>query len=262
MKKHNSVILFAEWKRPLRVLSLEQKGRILDALLDFPDGIRPEFEDPMLGMAWNFMQGGLEENARKWEETREKRSEAGKRGNEKRWHSDNASRKNRKCDPYDDPIANIAVSGSDFASASISASDSGSGSGLGSASGLSPDGDAEKPAAAAPAPTGSTRFVPPELEAVQAYFAGKGGTAEQAQRFRDYYESNGWRVGRNPMKSWQAAASCWIARDKAQPKAAPPRGKAFLNSRPPEEAAAAGNFLADAAHRRPLTRKKEAAICP
>ncbi len=27
--------------------------------------------------------------------------------------------------------------------------------------------------------------------------------------FFDYYESNGWRVGRNPMKSWKAAAHRW-----------------------------------------------------
>ncbi len=27
--------------------------------------------------------------------------------------------------------------------------------------------------------------------------------------FFDYYESNGWRVGRNPMKSWKAAAQRW-----------------------------------------------------
>ncbi len=27
--------------------------------------------------------------------------------------------------------------------------------------------------------------------------------------FYDYYESNGWRVGRNPMKSWKAAAQRW-----------------------------------------------------
>lgn len=258
MKKHNSVILFAEWKRPLRALDLEQKGRILDALLDFPEGIRPDFEDPMLAMAWNFMQGGLEENARKWDEVRARRAEAGKRGNEKRWHGDNANGKNRKCDPCDEEIANVAVS--------VSASDTGSGSDTGSASDTGSDtdsgsGSAEETEAAAASrpPTGPARFVPPELEAVQAYFAGKGGTAEQAQRFRDYYESNGWLVGRNPMKSWQAAASCWIARDKAQPTAAPPRGRAFLNSRPPEEAAKAGNFLSDAAHRRPLTRKKDGA---
>ena len=25
----------------------------------------------------------------------------------------------------------------------------------------------------------------------------------------DYYESNGWKVGRNPMKSWQATCRTW-----------------------------------------------------
>lgn len=27
-----------------------------------------------------------------------------------------------------------------------------------------------------------------------------------------YYESNGWRVGKNPMKDWRAAARNWNAR--------------------------------------------------
>lgn len=113
--KHKSVILYAEWKKPLQNLSLEQKGRILDALLDFPDGIIPTFDDPVLQIAWSFMEGGLQENARKWEATRKKRSDAGKKGNESRWHSsevDSACRKNRICDTCDDSIANIAVSGS------------------------------------------------------------------------------------------------------------------------------------------------------
>ena len=69
-KKHRSVILFGEWQRPLGALSLEQKGMLLDALLAYPEGKRPDFTDPMLRMAWTFMEGGLDENARKWEETR------------------------------------------------------------------------------------------------------------------------------------------------------------------------------------------------
>lgn len=118
--KHKSVILYAEWKKPLQNLSLEQKGRILDALLDFPDGIIPTFDDPVLQIAWSFMEGGLQENARKWEATRKKRSDAGKKGNESRWHScevDSTCRKNRICDTCDDSIANIAVSVSGSVSA-------------------------------------------------------------------------------------------------------------------------------------------------
>ena len=32
----------------------------------------------------------------------------------------------------------------------------------------------------------------------------------EAQKFFNYYESNGWKVGKNPMKNWKAAANNWI----------------------------------------------------
>jgi hypothetical protein len=32
---------------------------------------------------------------------------------------------------------------------------------------------------------------------------------DQVKRFYDYYESNGWKVGKNPMKNWAAALSNW-----------------------------------------------------
>lgn len=116
----------------------------------------------------------------------------------------------------------------------------------------------ERDACASPSPRKSARFHPPEIEEVRAYFAEKGGSDAQAQRFMDFYTSNGWKVGRNQMKSWKAAASGWIARDREkQSPANLPRNKAQLASRPPEEAAKAGNFLADAAKRRPLKKKEE-----
>lgn len=113
-------------------------------------------------------------------------------------------------------------------------------------------------ASASPSTRASKRFSPPGLEEIEAYFAEKGGTAAQAERFRDFYESNGWKVGKNPMKSWKAAASGWMSRDKeSTQKASAPRSKPFMASRPPEEAAAHPNdFLKNAAARRPLSRKK------
>jgi hypothetical protein len=39
----------------------------------------------------------------------------------------------------------------------------------------------------------------------------------QAKRFFDYYESVGWFVGKNKMKSWRHAVSGWIARTKIEP---------------------------------------------
>ena len=34
-----------------------------------------------------------------------------------------------------------------------------------------------------------------------------------AESFFDYYESNGWKVGKNTMKNWKAALNGWIRRD-------------------------------------------------
>ena len=65
-------------------------------------------------------------------------------------------------------------------------------------------------------PTTKNRFSPPDVETVKSYFAEKGGTEGQAIRFHAYYESNGWKVGRNSMKNWKAAASGWISRDREQ----------------------------------------------
>ena len=55
-------------------------------------------------------------------------------------------------------------------------------------------------------------FAPPTLQEAQYYFASKGAPAEWAAQFWNYYEANGWKVGRNPMKKWEAAASGWISR--------------------------------------------------
>lgn len=105
-------------------------------------------------------------------------------------------------------------------------------------------------------PTLKSRFSPPDVETVKSYFAEKGGTEGQAIRFHAYYESNGWKVGRNPMKNWKAAASGWISRDRDEAKKAnAPRNRAFMASRPAEEAENAKNFLADAARRRPLKKQ-------
>ena len=58
------------------------------------------------------------------------------------------------------------------------------------------------------APKRESRFTPPTLEEVKDYEAQKGYTFS-AEKFWGYYESNGWRVGKNPMKSWHGACVTW-----------------------------------------------------
>lgn len=52
------------------------------------------------------------------------------------------------------------------------------------------------------------RFVPPTLEEVKAYCAERKNNVD-AERFIDYYTSNGWLVGKNKMKDWKAAVRSW-----------------------------------------------------
>lgn len=52
------------------------------------------------------------------------------------------------------------------------------------------------------------RFVKPTIEEVQAYCTERGNNVD-AQRWYDFYESKGWKVGRNPMKDWKASIRTW-----------------------------------------------------
>jgi len=52
------------------------------------------------------------------------------------------------------------------------------------------------------------RFAPPTLEEVSAYCQERRNAVDP-ERFLDYYTSNGWRVGKNPMKDWKAAVRSW-----------------------------------------------------
>jgi len=69
-------------------------------------------------------------------------------------------------------------------------------------------------------PKRSTRFAVPTEEELLSYCQEKGLSID-VNRFQDHYESNGWMVGKNKMKSWQAAlrnASKWCG--TASPTAA------------------------------------------
>ena len=52
------------------------------------------------------------------------------------------------------------------------------------------------------------RFVKPTVEEIQAYIQDKGYIFD-AEAFFAFYESNGWKVGRNPMKNWKMACTTW-----------------------------------------------------
>lgn len=104
------------------------------------------------------------------------------------------------------------------------------------------------------------RFVPPSLDEVTAYCTERNNSIDP-EGFIDFYTSNGWKVGKNPMKDWKAAVRSWEQRDKRPAKKKPGRfdaineairkelandsgrsnGMSFLNGKPLVELQDAGD---------------------
>lgn len=65
------------------------------------------------------------------------------------------------------------------------------------------------------------KFVKPSVEEVAEYAEGfiksrnlrLTGETFRAARFVSWYDSNGWKVGKNPMKDWKGAVRTWIFKD-------------------------------------------------
>jgi len=57
---------------------------------------------------------------------------------------------------------------------------------------------------------------PNAIDEVIAYFELKGSNKKEAEKFYYFYESNGWKVGKNKMKEWRMAASGWVSRNKKE----------------------------------------------
>lgn len=52
------------------------------------------------------------------------------------------------------------------------------------------------------------KFLKPSLNEIEEYCKERKNSID-ANKFYDYYSSNGWHVGKNPMKDWKAAIRTW-----------------------------------------------------
>ena len=59
----------------------------------------------------------------------------------------------------------------------------------------------------------SKRFARPSVQDVEQYCKAANLNVN-AQQFVDYYDSNGWKVGKNAMKDWKASCRNWARREQ------------------------------------------------
>ena len=146
------------------------------------------------------------------------RSAVGKKGIMKRWHGDSKNSKtNSKSFESGD-------------SKSLPPTPSPSPSPTPSPSPIESRGDTPQPPALADAKK-VTRFVKPTEQDIIDYCREKGYTKVNAANFIDYYESNGWIVGKTRMKDWKRTVSRWERNERDYEKSAA-GGKAGNNGMP------------------------------
>jgi hypothetical protein len=63
-----------------------------------------------------------------------------------------------------------------------------------------------------------TKFYVPSIDSIREYMKEIECPNEESDRMFNYYESNGWMVGRNKMKDWKAACRNWKLNLKKYPE--------------------------------------------
>ena len=161
------------------------------------------------------------EYAERCERTRQARSEAGRKGNEKRWGKvSQTSQKSQTSLDSDSDSDSENIEISPISKEICPLTEQGGGVSLkkrGYADKNTPD-NTDK----------AKRFKRPSVDEVRDYIASHSYNVD-AEAFCDFYEAKGWRVGNNPMKNWQAAVRTWERRNKSEGKANPKKRAAALD---------------------------------
>lgn len=164
-------------------LSYEQKGRLIDALMDFSEtGEEYQGDDPFVSMAFSFFSAAIRRSAEKYE----RRRKANQENIEKRWHKD-------EDDP--DPDDTNDTNGTD---------------GIPTIPMETTKPTETKPTEPKRKPKRTqTVFVPPTVEEVAEYCRERGNRIDP-ETFVSYYTRQGWVLSNGrPMRDWKSAVVTW-----------------------------------------------------
>ena len=206
-----SFVVYTEWKSIFQLLPTDEaRTELLYLIFDYMSGEPlPDCSDSVR-IAWEYLFPKLEENKSKWEDERQKRSEAGRLGG---LASGEARRSNRsKCLKQDEAIvqsasiclneneANEAVNVNVNVNDNVNVLDNTRKLVLSNVKENTKENTKEK------------RFVKPTLDEIQLYILDNDLNVD-AETFFDFYESKSWKVGKSPMKDWRAALRNWNRRN-------------------------------------------------
>ena len=185
----DSFLIYTDQLEPLEELSLEERGIIMTAIMAYTRGREvPEMSRP-LKIAWSYIRSGLERDGAKYTEKLKARSEAGRKGAEKRWQNMAKMANDGKAILPDSKMANIAVP------VPVPV----------------PDPVPQPVPEPVPVPVAGTQA--PTAAQVTEY-AKSIGYELDGQTFVDKYDATGWTLGGSPIRDWKAMVRRWKAQDE------------------------------------------------
>ena len=196
-KKKRTFIAYTDWIEYFdEDVTMEQRGMLFDAILRYQNGeedVKPS--DPVARVIFNKIKKTMEADHAKYAEICRKRAESGAAG---------GVAKASKCQQ-------MVANGSKCTPDTETDTDTDTKTDTDTEN-VSPNGDKREKATTSPKRETASRFRPPTVEEVEAYCFERNNRVDP-ERFVDFYSSNGWKVGKNPMKDWKAAVRTWEKRD-------------------------------------------------
>lgn len=194
------VMFYFDIRPCIKRLTLEEKGRLFEAILDYGEfGVVPEM-DGVLGVAWDFLQPKIDRDGERYDRqvkqkqyavfTREFKRKGGSPIPFDEWEALSDNERDRLLSGDDERYPTTTSNPSLQPQTTTSNQKDFLG--------------ADKP----PTPA-RKKFVPPTVEQVRAYCEERGNSIDAA-RFVDYYATNGWvQGGGKPIKDWRACVRTW-----------------------------------------------------
>ena len=182
----NSFIVYTDNTEYIDILSDEQLGQLYKAQILYSKGIDPEIEDITVKALFSLFRGQLDRDNEKYQN----KVERVKKLNETKSSNKNTTSLNKNTissrnrnDIVGDTVTDTVT-----------------------------DTDTDTVTDTVTKKKTAKRFVPPTIDEVRAYCIERGNSID-ANHFVDYYEANGWKVGKNPMKDWKACVRTWEQRE-------------------------------------------------
>lgn len=203
----NSFVMYTDYMEQVSMLSREQRGDLFTAIMAYASNTELPDMDGVTMMAFCFIRSQMDRDRSKYQETIEKRREAGKQGG--RPKANGSDEKAKKANGFSEKQTeakkadNDNVNENDNVDVYVNDNE---------------DENEKEKKKGTNVPKENSRFVPPSVDNVIEYCRENDYRYVDAYYFVDFYISKNWYVGKNKMKDWKAAVRNWQRQESAKHK--------------------------------------------